>query len=140
MSRDGLLPTRFSKIHPRFGTPYKITAVVGGFVSILAAFVPIGIIAEMANIGTLTAFMLSAVGVIVLRRKQPDLERPFRIPWMPILPALSILFSIYLMFNLPGITWVRFLVWIIVGLIIYFAYSYRNSQLRTKINIVHRGI
>jgi APA family basic amino acid/polyamine antiporter len=80
MSRDGLLPTRFSKIHPRFGTPYKITAVVGGFVSIPAAFVPIGIIAEMANIGTLTAFMLSAVGVIVLRRKQPDLERPFRIP------------------------------------------------------------
>jgi hypothetical protein len=81
---------------------------------------------------SLTALGVGEAGVIVLRKKLPELERPFRVPWMPILPALSILFSIYLMFNLPGITWLRFFVWIVVGLIIYFAYSYRHSQLRTK--------
>jgi APA family basic amino acid/polyamine antiporter len=129
MSRDGLLPTRFSTVHPRFGTPHKITVVVGIAVSLLAAFVPIGIIAEMANIGTLTAFLVSAIGVIVLRKTHPELNRPFKVPWMPVLPILSILFSIYLMINLPGITWLRFAVWIIVGFTIYFMYSYRHSQL-----------
>lgn len=130
MSRDGLLPARYCAIHPRFGTPYKITVAVGGFVSLLAAFVPIGVIAEMANIGTLTAFVLSAAGVMILRKTEPDLNRPFKIPWGPVFPVLSILFSVYLMLNLSEMTWIRFAIWIGVGLLIYGVYGYRHSRLQ----------
>ncbi|MEB3103492.1 amino acid permease [Ferviditalea candida] len=129
MSRDGLLPKRYCAIHPRFGTPHKITAVVGGFVSLLSAFVPIGIIAEMANIGTLSAFVLSAAGVIILRITHPELHRPFKIPWGPVFPVLSILFSIYLMLILSEMTWIRFAVWMGAGLLIYGGYGFRHSRL-----------
>lgn len=132
MARDGLLPARFAAIHPRHGSPYKITTTVGIAVSLLAAFVPIGIIAEMANIGTLSAFIVSSLGVIVLRKTHPELKRPFRVPLSPYLPMASILFSGYLMFNLSVITWIRFVVWIAIGVAIYFLYGKKHSLLHQE--------
>jgi basic amino acid/polyamine antiporter, APA family len=132
MSRDGLIPQRFSKLHTRYQTPYISTIMVGFLISLIAAFLPIGIIAEMANIGTLSAFVASAVGVIILRKTDPDLNRPFRVPLVPFLPIVSILFSLYLMFNLPRVTWIRFIVWIVIGLIVYFLYSRRHSVLKNE--------
>ncbi|MFZ5974755.1 MAG: amino acid permease [Bacillota bacterium] len=129
MSRDRLLPPVFSRIHKKYKTPYLDTLIIGLAVSLIGAFLPVGLIAEMANIGTLSALAVVAVGVIILRRTQPDLERPFRVPWAPFLPALSALLSVYLMLNLPVTTWIRFAVWIALGLVIYYFYSYRHSAL-----------
>ncbi len=129
MSRDGLLPPVFSKVHSRFRTPYINTLIVGIAVSLTAAFLPIDFLAQMANIGTLSALAVVSLGVIVLRKTQPDLKRPFRVPWVPFLPFLSICFSVYLMANLPLITWIRFFLWIIIGLIVYFFYGISHSKL-----------
>ena len=129
MSRDGLLPRGLSKVHPRFGTPYIITTVVGGFVAVIATFFPIGELAELVNVGTLFAFILVSVGVVVLRRRRPDLPRAFRVPFVPVLPIFAALVSFYLMLNLSGETWVRFLIWMALGLVIYFAYGHRHSRL-----------
>jgi len=94
--------------------------------------VPLGAIVELVNIGTLFAFVLVNVGVIVLRRTRPDMERPFRVPFSPVFPIIGIAFCLYLMAQLPGVTWLRFLIWLIVGLIIYFAYSRRHSRARLE--------
>lgn len=129
MSRDKLIPNLFAVIHKKYKTPYVDTLIIGVLVALIGAFFPVGFIAQMANIGTLSALCAVALGVIILRRKRPDLKRPFRVPWVPFLPALSLLMSIYLMLNLPLSTWVRFVVWILIGLAIYFFYGYHHSAL-----------
>ncbi|NGN66983.1 amino acid permease [Streptomyces sp. A7024] len=129
MSRDGLLPRFFSRVHPRFGTPYRSTLLLGLLVAVVAGFTSIDELAELVNIGTLFAFVLVAVGVVVLRRTRPDLPRGFRAPWVPVLPALSVLASLWLMLNLPAETWLRFAVWMALGVVVYFAYGRRNSRL-----------
>jgi APA family basic amino acid/polyamine antiporter len=129
MSRDGLLPPVFSRLHKRFDTPYVDTLIVGAAVALIGAIFPVRFIAEMANIGTLSALAVVAIGVIILRRTQPQLERPFKVPWVPFLPGLSALLSVYLMTNLPLATWIRFVAWIGIGLVIYYAYGMRHSAL-----------
>ncbi|MBE0466160.1 MAG: amino acid permease [Candidatus Desulforudis sp.] len=129
MSRDGLLPGIFARVHPRFRTPYVSILVVGVVVMFTAGFVPINIVAQLANIGTLSAFVIVSIGVLVLRRTRPDLPRTFKTPGMPWTPLAAIAFSGYLILNLPPLTWVRFAVWMIVGVLVYFLYSYRRSKL-----------
>lgn len=133
MSRDGLLPSVFAVIHKKYRTPYVDTLIVGVAVSLIGAFFPVGIIAEMANIGTLSALTVVSVGVIVLRRTQPDMERPFKVPWVPYLPILSVIFCLYLMANLPLATWIRFVVWIVIGIVIYYTYGIKHSVLATPV-------
>jgi APA family basic amino acid/polyamine antiporter len=134
MSRDRLLPPVFSAISPRFGTPVRTTVLTGAAVALLSTFVPLSELAELVNIGTLFAFILVAVGVIVLRRTRPDLERAFRCPGVPVVPVLAALAAFYLMLNLPAATWVRFFIWMAVGLVVYFTYSMRRSRLVTDPN------
>ncbi|QAA30571.1 amino acid permease [Clostridium manihotivorum] len=129
MSRDGLFPKRFAKVNKRFGTPGICTVITGVITAIMAGFLPLGVIMELCNIGTLFAFVIVSIGVIVLRKTMPDLERKFRCPGVPFTPILTVLFCIYLMAFLPGTTWVRFVVWLVLGLIIYFLYGYKNSKL-----------
>ena len=129
MSRDGLLPLGLSKVHPRFGTPYRITIIVGVVVAALAGFIPLEELAELVNIGTLFAFVLVSVAVIVLRRTRPDLPRAFRTPLVPIVPILAVLACVTLMLFLTVNTWVRFLVWMLIGLVVYFAYGRGHSRL-----------
>jgi APA family basic amino acid/polyamine antiporter len=130
MCRDGLMPTSFAKVNPRYGTPARLTIGFGILIAILAAVVPLDEIIKLVNIGTLFAFILVNIGVIVLRRTKPDMKRPFRTPLVPVFPVIGILFCLYLMKDLPGTTWVRFLVWLVVGLVIYFLYSRHHSRLR----------
>ena len=133
MSRDHLLPPALARVHPRYGTPYTITIATGIFVAILAAVVPLEELANLVNIGTLFAFVLVSIGVVVLRRTRPDLPRAFRVPLMPVLPILSVLACLWLMLNLPGETWGRFLAWMVVGVVVYFFYGHRKSRLRERI-------
>ncbi|HEY7271900.1 MAG TPA: amino acid permease C-terminal domain-containing protein, partial [Actinoplanes sp.] len=100
------------------------------FIAAIAAVVPLKDIALLVNIGTLFAFVLVNIGVIILRRTRPDMPRPYRVPWSPVLPIIGVAFAIYLMSDLPWATWVRFVVWLAIGLLIYFVYGYRNSRLR----------
>ena len=132
MSRDGLLPPLFSHVHPRFGTPHLSTILVGSVVSLFAGFVPLRTLAELANIGTLFAFVIVSIGVIVLRRTEPGRRRPFRTPWVPYLPIASVAGCLYLMAALPGDTWLRFVVWLAIGLAIYFLYSRRHSRVQLR--------
>lgn len=129
MAGDGLLPPVFARVARGRGTPTVSIFLTGGAVALVASLLPIGTVAELANIGTLAAFVLVSAGVIVLRRLRPDLPRPFRVPWVPWFPALAALFCLYLMANLPALTWVRFGVWLATGLAIYFTYSVRHSLL-----------
>jgi APA family basic amino acid/polyamine antiporter len=133
MSRDGLLPRFFSRLHPRFRTPYVGTIITGTFVATFAAFANIAEVVELTNIGTLFAFVLVSAGVIFLRRAEPDRPRPFRVPWVPLTPLISIGACLYLMLQLPGITWIRFAIWLAIGLVFYFLYGYRHSVLRTGV-------
>ncbi len=129
MSRDGLLPRFFSQVHPRFGTPYRATLLLGLVVAVVAGFTSIAELSELVNIGTLFAFVVVAVGVVILRRTRPDLPRSFRTPWVPVIPVLSVCASLWLMLNLPAETWLRFAVWMVVGFLLYFAYGRRHSRL-----------
>jgi basic amino acid/polyamine antiporter, APA family len=131
MSRDRLLPRGLAAVHPRYGTPYRITLITGAIVAVLAGLIPLGTLAELVNIGTLFAFVLVSIGVIILRRTRPDLPRAFRVPFVPVLPILSALACIYLMLNLPGETWIRFFVWMALGVILYFAYGRSHSRFTT---------
>ncbi|MFF7212398.1 amino acid permease [Streptomyces sp. NPDC008238] len=130
MSRDGLLPRFFSQVHPTRGTPYRSTILLGGIVAIVAGFTTIEELAELVNIGTLFAFVVVAIGVVVLRRTRPDLPRSFRTPFVPWLPAVSVLATLWLMLNLPAETWLRFAVWMAIGFLVYFLYGYRHSRVR----------
>jgi len=132
MSRDGLLPKLFSRLHPRFRTPYVGTIITGTFVATFAAFANIAEVVDLTNIGTLFAFVLVSAGVIFLRKSDPDRPRPFRVPGVPYTPIISIVACAYLMFQLPRITWIRFGIWLLLGLVIYFLYGYRNSVLRKR--------
>ena len=116
MARDGLLPPFFARVHPRFKTPYIGTIITGTFVASFAAFANIAEVVDLTNIGTLFAFVLVSAGVIVLRRVEPDRVRPFRAPWVPMTPMLSIVSCLYLMMQLPTITWIRFGIWLALGL------------------------
>lgn len=129
MSRDRLLPAALSNIHARTGVPVFATVLVGVVTALVAGFVPIREIAELVNIGTLSAFAVVCVGVVALRRLRPDLERPFRTPYSPLIPILGFLSCVYLMLNLPLATWQRFIIWMVIGLNIYAAYGYRRSAL-----------
>jgi APA family basic amino acid/polyamine antiporter len=129
MSRDGLLPARLSTVHPRFGTPFFATWVVGIVFGIIAAFVPLGVLAELVNIGTLAAFSLVSIAVIVLRRRRPELKRAFRCPGVPVVPALAVVFCVALMCFLSAVTWIAFLIWLALGLLVYFGYARRRSVL-----------
>jgi basic amino acid/polyamine antiporter, APA family len=130
MSRDRLLPPAFAQVSERFGTPYRTTLVTGGAVAALTFLLSLDTLADLVNIGTLFAFVLVAIGIPVLRRTRPELERRFRTPLVPAVPILSVLASVYLMLNLPAATWLRFFVWMAVGLVVYFAYGARRSRLR----------
>ena len=132
MSRDGLLPPVLAKIHPRFGTPYVITLIVGVVVALLATFTGIATLAELVNIGTLFAFVLVSVAVVLLRRRDPDRERHFRVPLVPFVPGLAVAICLYLMLNLTGETWLRFLIWMAIGLVVYFTYGRGHSRLASR--------
>lgn len=130
MSRDGLLPERFfAAVHQRFRTPWKSTILTGIAVGLLASLVPLRILAELVNIGTLLAFVIVCTAVLVMRKTNPHAVRPFRCPWVPVTPILGIGLCVLLMFSLPSENWYRLLVWLIIGLIIYFGYGHRNSAL-----------
>jgi APA family basic amino acid/polyamine antiporter len=129
MSRDHLLPSVFSRVSPRFKTPYRTTIVTGVVVAIMAFLVELEDLAALVNIGTLFAFIVVALGIVVLRRTQPDLERAYRTPAVPLVPILAVLASLWLMLNLSVDTWVRFGVWMVVGMVLYFAYGRRRSRL-----------
>ncbi len=129
MSRDGLLGPWLSRVHPRFGTPHRATLLTGIAVAVMAALIPIGEAADMTNIGTLFAFFLVCMGVMILRRTRPDHPRPFRIPFMPWIPILGMFACLGLMAFLPTITWIRFVVWTLLGIALYFGYGFRRSRL-----------
>ena len=128
MSRDGLLPSAFARVHQRFRTPWLNTAIVGGAVAVAAGVFPLDVLAELVSIGTLLAFVMVCAGVLVLRHTAPDVPRPFRVPFSPWVPSLGILFCLYLMAGLPMSTWLRLLAWLALGLAIYFAYGRRNAR------------
>ena len=131
MCRDGLLPRAMAKTGPH-GTPVRITILVGVLVAIAASVFPMGKLEEMVNIGTLFAFVLVSAGVIVLRRSRPDLQRGFRVPWVPLLPIAAILACLWLMLNLTGLTWIRFLIWMVIGIAVYWLYGRRHSVLAQR--------
>lgn len=129
MSRDWLLPPALGRTNPRTGTPVRLTLIIGTVIALVASLTPIGKLEEMVNIGTLSAFALVSLAVPVLRRRRPDLERAFTVPFSPVLPVVAALISIYLMLNLSVETWLRFIVWMALGFVIYFLYGIRSSRL-----------
>jgi basic amino acid/polyamine antiporter, APA family len=132
MSRDGLLPNAFCKVHKRFRTPHIATWIAGIVVGVPAGIFDIGTLADLSNIGTLFAFVLVAISVLILRKTQPDRPRGFRVPLVPLLPALSILCCVVLMASLTLENWIRFFVWLAIGLVIYLLYSRKHSTLRAE--------
>jgi len=129
LSRDGLLPGWFAKVHPRYGTPHRPTIVLGAFTALVAGLFPLGEVAKLVNIGVLSAFIVICAAVLVLRARKPDLPRAFRTPWVPFVPVIGILFSIWLLSELAAITWMVFLAWVSLGLLIYLGYGVRHSKL-----------
>ena len=133
MARDGLLPTMFSHVHPRFRTPYLSSLLIGIVVALIAGLTPIDVVAELTNIGTLAAFVLVSAAILIMRRTQPDRPRGFRVPWVPVLPILSMLGSLLLIVSLPLVTIIRFIIWLAIGLLIYFLYSRHHSRLQQEL-------
>jgi APA family basic amino acid/polyamine antiporter len=133
MGRDGLLPPWLSKVHPTYKTPYRITIITAVAVALLAAFLPLKVLGEATNIGTLFAFVLVAIAVPVLRKSQPELERPFRTPLVPLIPILAVLACLWLMLNLPIGTWIRLAIWMAIGFVVYFGYARKHSRLNRSV-------
>ena len=129
MSKDGLLPTWAAKVHPKYQTPHITTAITGTIVAILAGLVPISLLGELVSIGTLFAFVIVGTGIIILRKTNPTMHRPFKVPLSPFIPIATVLSAAYLMNSLPLDTWIRLIDWMSIGLVVYFAYSYSNSKL-----------
>jgi APA family basic amino acid/polyamine antiporter len=132
MARDGLLPSFFSRVHPKFRSPYITTIITGCIVAFFAAITNIEEMVDLTNIGTLFAFVLVCIGVIILRVKEPNASRGFRVPFSPITPLIGAGACFFLMTGLPTITWYRFVIWLVVGLIVYFSYGIRHSLLHKK--------
>jgi APA family basic amino acid/polyamine antiporter len=132
MSRDGLLPKYFARVHPKYQTPHVTTIWTGVVVAAVAAIANINEIVELTNIGTLFAFVLVCIGIIILRKTDPDRARVFKTPLVPWVPLLGIAMCLYLMLGLPTVTWIRFGVWLIVGMVLYFTYGFKNSRLRLR--------
>jgi APA family basic amino acid/polyamine antiporter len=130
MSRDGLLPPVFSRLHPVFNTPAQSTLLLGTFIALFAGFVPISVVGEMTSIGTLLAFVMVCLGVMIMRRTNPDAPRSFRTPWVPVVPILGIVVCLVMMASLPWETWLRLIVWLALGMAIYFGYGRKHSKLR----------
>ena len=130
MARDGLLPSVFGKVHPKFQTPYITTILTGTVAGIVAGLFPIGLLGELVSIGTLLAFVIVCGGIIALRRSRPDIERPFRTPLVPLVPILGIFTCLFMMAFLPVDTWVRLIVWMAIGLVLYFTYGKSHSRIR----------
>ena len=130
MARDGLMPRRVAKVNPVTGTPVRLTVILGSLIAVLAALIPLSEIVKLVNIGTLFAFLLTNAGVIILRRTHPDMERPFRVPFVPVFPIIGIGLIIYLMTQLPGETWWRFVLWLVIGMVIYVLYGRKHSRLQ----------
>ncbi len=139
MSRDNLLPRGLARVHPRFGTPWIITAVTSTVVAALAGFVPLSELSQLVSIGTLFAFVVVCIGVIVLRRTRPDLERSFSTPAVPWVPILAVLACVWLMLNLPLDTWLRFVVWMVLGMLLYLVYGRRRSRVRNAARELERS-
>ena len=134
MSRDGLIPRVFSDIHPKFGTPWRSNILFFFIVAPFSAFLPLSIVGRMTSIGTLFAFVIVCAGVLVMRWKHPEQERPFKTPWVPVIPILGIVVNFAMMYSLGASNWLRLIVWLVVGQVIYFAYGRRHSHLRTNRN------
>ena len=139
MSRDGLLPEMFSAVHPRFRTPWISSLTVGTFVALLAASLPINVLDEMVSIGTLLAFVIVCAGVWVIRRRNPELERPFKTPWVPFVPIMGILISLAMMVSLTGLTWMRLAIWLALGMIVYFTYGRHHSRVQHRTATIGRS-
>jgi len=138
LARDGLVPKGFfGDIHPTFRTPWKSTILTGIFVAAMAGFIPLSILAEMTSIGTLFAFVIVCGAVLVMRRTNPDAKRPFRAPLVPLVPILGILTCLLLMFSLPAENWYRLIIWLAIGLVIYFAYGRRHSVMAKHRHTAH---
>jgi basic amino acid/polyamine antiporter, APA family len=133
MARDGMVPPSFfAAVHPKFRTPWKSTILVGVFVGILAGLLPIDALLHMTNIGTLFAFVIVCTAVLIMRRTNPNAERPFRAPFYPVVPILGILLCLLLMFSLPVENWYRLFIWMAIGFVLYFTYSHSHSELRKR--------
>jgi APA family basic amino acid/polyamine antiporter len=132
MSKDGLLPSVFSRVHPRFKTPYLSTIITGTVAMIIAGVLPISILGQLVSIGTLLAFIIVCISVLVLRKTRPEIERPFRTPWVPVVPILGAVFCFLQMAALPVDTWLRLVIWMAIGLCIYFFYSTKHSKVRKE--------
>jgi APA family basic amino acid/polyamine antiporter len=133
MCRDGLLPKRLAKVHPRFGTPARLTIILGTLIAFLAALIPLSEIVKLVNIGTLFAFVLVNIGVIILRRTRPDMPRSYKVPFSPWFPLIGIAFAVYLMADLPLSTWIRFVAWLALGVVIYAVYGFRRSRVGEQV-------
>jgi APA family basic amino acid/polyamine antiporter len=134
MANDGLLPKRFfADIHPKFRTPWKNTILVGLLAAVVGSLTPIDDIGKMVNIGTLLAFVIVCVAVVVLRHSDPAQPRPFRTPWVPLIPILGVLFNGYMMYKLGWINWARLIIWLFIGLIVYFTYGQKHSRVQASL-------
>lgn len=132
MSKDGLLPKMFADLHPKFSTPYKCNLLFLVFVSLFAGFVPVKVVGELVSMGTLFAFVLVCIGVMVMRKTEPTANRPFKTPLVPLVPILGIIVCASMMISLPGLTWLNMLIWMAIGLVVYFTYSIKHSKLRNQ--------